>query len=231
MDIIPVIDILRGQAVHALRGQRQNYQALCSSLCEGSEPDNIIQAFNKIYPFKTIYIADLDAIQNQANNWETIKALQQKYSDLIFWIDQGDTSPTDLRKVKNIQQVVGSETGIGPDALLRLRRASTNIILSLDYQSDGLIGQPSLLGRPESWPEQVIVMSLGRVGTHQGPDYSRLKQVKTIAGDRRVYAAGGVRNSNDLARLERMGIAGALIASALHSQAISTEIIARFLKK
>jgi len=47
-------------------------------------------------------------------------------------------------------------------------------------------------------------------------DIERLSQIRSCAGDRRIYAAGGVRNSDDLVALKRAGIAGALVASALH---------------
>jgi phosphoribosylformimino-5-aminoimidazole carboxamide ribotide isomerase len=37
-----------------------------------------------------------------------------------------------------------------------------------------------------------------------------------MAAGRRIYAAGGVRDAADLAALARAGIAGALVATALH---------------
>ena len=63
MEIIPVIDIRQNQVVHAIKGQRQNYRPLQTSLCNSHSPEDIVQAFIDTYPFKTIYIADLDAIQ------------------------------------------------------------------------------------------------------------------------------------------------------------------------
>jgi len=73
-----------------------------------------------------------------------------------------------------------------------------------------------LLAKPQLWPEQLIVMTLGRVGSGAGPDLARLAEIRALAGARRLYAAGGVRNGADLAALANAGAAGVLVASALH---------------
>ena len=43
-----------------------------------------------------------------------------------------------------------------------------------------------------------------------------------MSGEGQVYAAGGVRNEDDLAALVKSGVAGALVATALHQGAIRT---------
>ncbi|MFZ2076604.1 MAG: HisA/HisF-related TIM barrel protein [Xanthobacteraceae bacterium] len=42
-----------------------------------------------------------------------------------------------------------------------------------------------------------------------------------------MYAAGGVRDANDLALLARVGIAGALVATSLHNGKLTGAQIAR----
>jgi phosphoribosylformimino-5-aminoimidazole carboxamide ribotide isomerase len=64
-------------------------------------------------------------------------------------------------------------------------------------------------------------MTLARVGAREGPDLSRVAEVVARAGARRVYAAGGVRDANDLEALRRSGAAGALVATALHAGTIT----------
>jgi phosphoribosylformimino-5-aminoimidazole carboxamide ribotide isomerase len=59
-------------------------------------------------------------------------------------------------------------------------------------------------------------MTLARVGSGAGPDLERLAALRKAGGDRAIYAAGGVRDAADLAALDRAGIAGALVATALH---------------
>ena len=79
MEIIPVIDIHHGQVVHAIEGQRQQYRPLRTSISESNSPENIVQAFINSYPFKTIYIADLDAIEGRTNNNQLIDELHESY--------------------------------------------------------------------------------------------------------------------------------------------------------
>ena len=89
-------------------------------------------------------------------------------------------------------------------------------MLSLDFRGDAFQGPEEILTESKLWPRRVIVMTLSRVGSGAGPDLPQLAAIKTIAGDREIYAAGGVRDLADLSALKTVGAAGALIASALH---------------
>ena len=70
-------------------------------------------------------------------------------------------------------------------------------------------------------------MSLARVGSAIGPDIDRLTTIKSRAVNRQVYAAGGVRDANDLASLAQAGITGALVATSLHNGKLTGAQIAR----
>ena len=67
LKIIPVIDVLGGVVVHAVRGRRKEYQPLKSGLCESTDPVDVAAAL-KALGFSELYVADLDAItRGQAN--------------------------------------------------------------------------------------------------------------------------------------------------------------------
>jgi phosphoribosylformimino-5-aminoimidazole carboxamide ribotide isomerase len=83
------------------------------------------------------------------------------------------------------------------------------------------------LHNADSWPSKVIVMTLARVGSASGPDFDRLTGIKALAAGKRIFAAGGVRNVDDLAALARAGIAGALVATSLHNGTLTGAQIAR----
>ena len=70
-------------------------------------------------------------------------------------------------------------------------------------------------------------MTLARVGSGMGPDWGRLEAIKNAGRGRRVYAAGGVRDADDLSALAERGIAGALVASCLHNGTLAGAQIAR----
>ena len=70
-------------------------------------------------------------------------------------------------------------------------------------------------------PSAVIVMTLARVGSGEGPGSANASPRSSPAPDgRRVYAAGGVRHRADIEALHAAGAAGVLIATALHAGTI-----------
>ena len=231
MEIIPVIDVRQNQVVHAVKGQRQNYRPLQTCLCDSHSADDIVQAFIDTYPFKTIYIADLDAIQGTSNNEHLIEQLLNKFQSVSFWVDQGISSAIELKIQSRRQHVIGSETNISPKTLNELFTSSLEIILSLDFQTKTFLGHQDLLEKTDLWPERIIIMSLSHVGSNNGPDYKLISDIQKIAGDRKIYVAGGVRHEDDLQTLNDMGIDGVLIATALHSQQIKADTLLNFTKK
>jgi phosphoribosylformimino-5-aminoimidazole carboxamide ribotide isomerase len=68
-------------------------------------------------------------------------------------------------------------------------------------------------------------MTLGQIGTDRGPDFDRLAAYRQRFGEKDFVAAGGIRNKQDLTHLQQTGIHHALIASALHSGAITASDI------
>ena len=231
MEIIPVIDIRQNQAVHAIKGQRQNYRPLQTYLCNSHSPGDIVQAFIDSYPFKTIYIADLDAIQGTSNNEQLIRQILNKFQSISFWVDQGISSANELKIQPREQHVIGSETNISPKTLNELITLRPEIILSLDFQAKAFLGHQDLLLQTDLWPERIIIMSLSHVGSNDGPDYKLITDLQKTAGDRKIYVAGGVRHEGDLQSLNDMGIDGVLIATALHTQQITPDTLLKFTKK
>jgi phosphoribosylformimino-5-aminoimidazole carboxamide ribotide isomerase len=69
-------------------------------------------------------------------------------------------------------------------------------------------------------------MTLARVGTDCGPDFSRFSRIRKVSGARRVYMAGGLRGRDDLAAVKASGAAGILVASALHDGRLAAEDLA-----
>jgi phosphoribosylformimino-5-aminoimidazole carboxamide ribotide isomerase len=70
-------------------------------------------------------------------------------------------------------------------------------------------------------------MTLARVGSGAGPDTARIAEIRARAPGRSIYAAGGVRDAGDLAALQQLGVAGALVATSLHDGRLSGADIAR----
>jgi phosphoribosylformimino-5-aminoimidazole carboxamide ribotide isomerase len=218
MEIIPVIDLKGGVVVRAHMGQRDLYRPLATPLARTSDPLDVMRGLLSVYPFGTLYVADLDAIERNGNNSAALIRLKAGCPGISLWVDNGIADlPSATRWLNNGlgHLVIGSETQ--PDtSLIRGFAGDDRVILSLDYRGEEFQGPPELVSAVSSWPERVIVMTLARVGSGVGPDLARLSAVRDIASGRKLYAAGGVRDSSDLVSLARVGIAGALVATSLH---------------
>jgi phosphoribosylformimino-5-aminoimidazole carboxamide ribotide isomerase len=223
MEIIPVIDLKSEAVVHARMGQRDFYRPIQTPLARTSEPVDVISGIMAIYPFKTLYIADLDAIGNNGNNLNAILQVKQAFPAIEFWIDCGisdiDNAENWLKRDLG-RLVLGSESLVDM-TLIHHFAHSLRHVLSLDFRGKTFQGPPALLAKPEWWPQKVIAMTLDRVGSQSGPDFDRLTAVLTAAEASTIYAAGGIRDLNDLVVLKTTGVAGALIASSLHNGQIT----------
>ncbi len=225
MFIIPVIDILDGNVVHAKYGERDSYLPITSVLTDQCSLHSVLTVFFKLFPFKIIYIADLNAIQNNGNNTQLILNIAKKYPDCNFWLDSGVAYINQIaaNNIDNIIPVAGSEYKISKNDFLELSNNFSNLVLSLDFNESGLIENNYLLDEPEIWPENIIIMMLHRVGSNSGVDMDCLNNILSLTQNRNIYIAGGIRNKEDLEQLQATGIKGALVASALHNGAITRE--------
>lgn len=229
MNVVPVLDIARGLVVRGIKGDRASYKPIETPLASGSEPAAITRALLGLYPFRKLYIADLDGIEGRGRNVHLVPALSAVAGTVELWIDAGVASRKAARSVLAAPVttlIVGSESiesvaefqDIASEAPLRT-------VLSLDFRGDEFMGPRRLLDDESLWPDRVIVMTLARVGSGEGPDLERLDSVIKRAGKRKVYAAGGVRGRADLMALRDAGAAGVLVASALHDSAITAHDI------
>ncbi len=225
MKIIPVIDLKDGIVVHAKQGQREHYQPIKSRLCESSDVYQVINAFLRIYDFDTFYIADLNAITGQGDHKQLISDILAAFPKIMFWVDSGYQVYSKVsRQPGNYLPVLGSES-YNDETIFELKSFNNNFVLSLDYSAAEALGAKSLFYNQALWPDIVIIMTLNCVGGNCGPDLTKLNNFCRQYPDKRFVAAGGIRNSADLAALKQIGIELALIASALHSGAIIREDI------
>ena len=229
MDVIPVIDLKGGTVVHARMGERDRYRPIETPLARGSDPVDVVTGLMSLHPFSTLYVADLDAITGSGDNRPALQRVTRAFPALTLWVDGGIAdfeAAADWLQQGLGDLVLGSETQ--SDATLAQQLADNRrVVLSLDFRGDDFQGPPDLLAQAEHWPQRVIAMTLHRVGSGAGPDLARLAAVKAAAATRAVYAAGGVRDGDDLRALAQAGIAGALVASGLHDGRITAADLQR----
>jgi len=225
VDIIPVIDVARGEVVRAIQGQRAAYRPIQTPLSPSSEPGAVARGLRALYPFRKVYVADLDGIEGRGRNTHLVPILSQALPHTEIWIDAGSGSRSAARAV--LAAPVATLV-VGSESLESVRdwndisaEAPQRTVLSLDFRGGEFMGPDALLADASLWPSRVIAMTLDRIGSDGGPNIALLETIVSRAGSRRVYAAGGIRDRADLDRVKQAGAAGALVASVLHAQKIS----------
>lgn len=229
--IIPVIDIKHGLVVRARAGKRDAYRPIETPLSPTPDPVDVALGLLATFPASRLYIADLDAIEGRGRDGATLRRVAEACPGVELWVDAGLSGADETRAfvADGIgRPVLGSESQT--DAAL-VRSLTDAAVLSLDFRGDDFLGPPDLLADTALWPQDVIVMTLARVGSGAGPDLARLSQIKERAPDRRIFAAGGLRGPEDLGPLLQLGVAGVLVATALHDGRLRPEHVAGLASK
>ncbi|MCB8838230.1 HisA/HisF-related TIM barrel protein [Aurantimonas sp. VKM B-3413] len=227
MQIIPVLDVKNGLVVRGVMGDRANYRPIETPLAPSADPVAVTKGLMTLADFSKVYIADLDAIEGGARNEQVIEALADAFPAMRFWVDAGVRSRAEAEAVRAMPgcvAVLGSESVTDAEVVAAFSGES-DVVLSLDFRGETFLGPAELLSDASLWPSRVIAMTLAKVGSSAGPDLGRLRGIKTLAGDRAVFAAGGVRGPQDVAALSEAGIAGALVATALHDGRLTKDFL------
>lgn len=230
MLIVPVIDLCNGIVVHAIEGNRKEYRAIESKLCASVDPLDVISGFLKVFNFKSIYIADLDALEQQNAHLKIVESICNKYPELEIWLDTGSSLIDHyLQKTNfhNLRLILSSESlpSIATFSSLLDHYPQHNFLLSLDYKTNTLLGPQELLQHKQQWPDDVIVLNLNSVGAKRGVQLPSELYHHDITNSFNTYYGGGIRNLSDIKKLESLRFAGTLVSTALHNQDITGDDI------
>lgn len=231
MRILPVLDLQCGVVVRGVRGRRSEYRPLQSVLCASCRPLDVALALRGRFGFQDLYLADLDAIAGGP----PAVALYRRLVDQGFrlWVDPGtsDRRAADALMSQGLAHrlVVGSETLSSVEDLRSILRewGENSILFSLDMRDLRPIARcVTWRGAPPervladvlaAGVDQVLLLDLARVGAGEGVGVEALARHALAKSDPPdLYVGGGVRGPSHLHALERLGVAGVLVASALH---------------
>ena len=222
-----VLDLFNGSAVHAVRGEREKYQPIAtkSRVVNTSDPLSILELLRP----KEVYVADLDRITGSGDNLALIGEMAKKAETMA---DVGISSVEELELLPlDCRPVLGTETGSFD--LIERASARRDVAVSVDlFGGEVLTRDPSLKVSPldlilklNPLPiKEIILLALDRVGTSTGLDEALLRNAADIS-DHPILLGGGVKDGSDLDRLEELGLAGALVATAIHDGSIPLEKI------
>jgi len=240
MKVIPVMDILSGVVVHAIRGERKKYEPIKSVICDSSKPLEVAIAF-KEFGFNRIYVADLDSIIRKGNNYETIRKIS-KITGLELMVDGGISDFKSAKEIFNYNissLIIGTETLTSLDFVRSCIKkfGADKIIVSIDTKEGKMLGSSSEINLKNPAEiasifenmgiEKIIILDLARVGSKQGINWPLLNEIANKTNVK-VIIGGGVRNLNDIVKLDKKGIYGVLIATVIHDGSIKKEDIKIF---
>jgi phosphoribosylformimino-5-aminoimidazole carboxamide ribotide isomerase len=249
MQIVPVLDIARGIAVHAQAGDRTRYAPLESGLAPGrpGDPVAVLRAFHATLGIHECYVADLDAIQGGAVQRGLIRELAEFHTGFsgALMVDAGTHLPEGALEVLSCgasDVVVGLETLQAFSDLKAIVNlvGPSRVVFSLDLRLGSPILHAAMQDARGAGPEAVglaeqaaatgvasiLVLDLGRVGTGCGVDLGLLESLRRRVPHVRLLAGGGVLTRLDLERMRDAGCDGALVASALHTGRLTASDLA-----
>ena len=235
MRVVPVIDLMGGVAVHAVRGDRERYRPVQGQIGDGSDPVGLARAMRDRLGLDELYVADLDAIAGGTGSPDVVAALAR---DMRVMVDAGTTGATAIAGLLELgvaRVIVGTESLPGVQAFRRLRDELPDapLVLSLDLRGGEVLSpDPALAGGGaadalarllDGGAGEVIVLDLLRVGSGEGLDMTLIADLHSRFPNVELLAGGGVRDAADLGTLAAAGAAGALVATALHNGSITAD--------
>ncbi len=226
--IIFVLDILDGNTVHALRGERAKYRPVKGSVvCNSSAPMDIIST---VMPNEA-YIADLDYLQHLGDNFALIGRISEMAKTMV---DIGPEIMDDVEKCARIADtvIIGTETA-SLDLIAAAERFQGRINVSIDMKNGKVLTKDRKLEmKPRELIKKlndhdikdIIILELSKVGTSAGIDEDFLQEMAGLS-NHNILIGGGIRDMDDIHVLEKIGIDGALVATAVHNGKIPVELI------
>ena len=243
MNVIPAIDLRKGQCVRLLRGdfdRQTNYSVDPVTLADSYQATG----------FSDLHVVDLDGAQSgQQENQDIIRKIISS-SDLAVQIGGGIRTEAQLESwlAAGVARVV-----IGSLAVIRPHLVSDwlntygpdKIVLALDVTLDEA-GIPQLAthgwtrsGNMTLWQcidtylnvdlRHVLCTDISKDGAMTGPNFELYTQLLEKYPRIQLQASGGVRDIDDLKALNRIGVPAAISGRALLDGKINTEELTTFL--
>ena len=228
MEIIPVIDIIKGKCVRLTKGDyslKKIYSA---------NPVKEARSFEKA-GLKRLHLIDLDGARaGKIKNWEILRKIIKK-TNLLIEFGGGIRNREDVRRLLGLgidRVIVGSLILKEPKRFQELvREFGEKIVAAVDVKKGKICCQgwqekssrkvfSFLREVSELGIETIICTDIERDGMLEGPNLKLYKKIVAEFPRIKIIASGGVRNIKDLETLSRIGLAGAIVGKAIYEKRI-----------
>lgn len=225
MKIVPAIDLIAGQNVRLTKGDYETKDQMKRS------PADTIKFYSQFEQVIRIHIVDLmGALEKTSRETNLIAELKnltevpleiggglrtiediKRYAELgIDYFILGTRAILDLEWLKEVSALYPARIFVGIDARgeeIFVNGWTENSHWKInDYIKE--IEELDLAG--------IIYTDIDKDGMQQGPNFERTGELQE-ATSHKVIASGGVRNKQDLAHLEEVGVKEAIVGKAAHS--------------
>jgi len=234
--IIPVIDILNSEAVHAIKGEREKYKPLKSVLIKSSDPIEIVKKIIHESLIREIYIADLDAIIRRKPNLTLLTKIL-KIPEIKVMIDPGIILARNIKEYSKYSLnslILGLETLKNLDVISECIKilGAHKTIVSVDMYDEVI--QTNVKEIQNQHPveiikmieelgvKKIILLDLFKVGQKIGgipPLYLKIRDIY----NGKILVGGGIKDIRDIELYKQYGFSGVLIGTALHDGTIEIE--------
>ena len=219
MKLIPAIDLKNNKVVTPNSNNRSNYQEISIDKSPTSDPIEFIRYLLSISNFTTIYLADLDSIENFKENNILLIDILNTYKNIHFIIDNGirKLSQVAILDGDNYTQIIATETFEDYTKLCEVSKI--NYILSLDFKNKEVLSKTDEYRYLK--PKKTICMNLDNVGRANGLNLKNIEFCKNLFPGTELIYSGGVRNQKDLINLSKMHVNEVILLSCILKKEIT----------
>lgn len=234
MEVIPAIDLSDGKCVRLYKGRKGTEKVYFDDPLEAID-------FWIEKGAKRLHFVDLDGAWGSSKNKDLLIKMIQKASGQVK-IQVGGGIRTIDAAIKLVEDgvdrvIIGTLAVKNPEKIkiLAEKIGSERIIIALDYKDDKIATHgwteqtnkdPFLFGKEveKLGAGFILFSSVEADGAFIGPDLKNIeKMVKSVKIP--VYAAGGVRNEEDLIQLQKVGTHGVIVGKAFYENKLSFSVV------
>jgi len=238
MEVIPAIDISNGKCVRLYKGMKGTEKIYYENPIEALD-------FWISKDASRLHIIDLDgAWGSDLNKTILRKMLNRASNEIRIQVGGGirnlDTA-IDIIDAGADRIILGTLAIISPDKIKELSEkvGSERIMVAIDYKKGKVATHgwtvetevdPFSFGKKVSdlGAGSIIFSSIEADGTLKGPDLENIEKMVEIVQGCSIYAAGGIKDIEDIKHLEEIGTKGVIIGKAFYEKLIPISVIKAF---
>lgn len=235
--IIPAIDIIEGKCVRLSQGDYEQ------KTIYNEDPLEVAKSFED-HGITHLHLVDLDGAKSaRVVNW---KVLENISSNTSLQIDFGGgvKSDEDIHKVfeSGAHQVTAGSIAVkSPEKVASWLQtySADKIILGADVrdkkiaisgwkEDSGLDLFPFLENYKAKGIQSVICTDISKDGMLAGSSIDLYQDILESFADLKLIASGGVKSMNEIVRLQKAGLYGAIVGKAIYEGAITLKELEQF---